>query len=53
MALSFRHFLMPSTLYGFGYLDALREVYADGGIHEDAIPDESQKKRFNVLYPRE
>lgn len=47
------HFLMPSTLAGFGYLDALREVFTEGGAHEDLKPTDRQKSRFNVLYPRE
>ena len=47
------HFLMPSTLAGFGYLEALREVFTDGGAHEDAVPAEHQKSRFNVLFPRD
>jgi hypothetical protein len=47
------HFLMPSTLAGFGYLDALRDVFTDGGAHEDAVPTEQQKSRFTVLFPRD
>jgi hypothetical protein len=47
------HFLMPSTLAGFGYLDAMREVFTPGGAHEDVKPTDAQKRRFNVLYPRD
>jgi hypothetical protein len=47
------HFLMPSTLAGFGYLDALRDVFTEGGDHEDAAPGERQRSRFTTLYPRE
>ena len=47
------HFLMPSTLAGFGYLDALREVFTEDGPHEDAKPNEEQKQRFGVLYPKD
>jgi hypothetical protein len=47
------HFLMPSNLAGFGYLDAIRNVFADGAVHDDPIPSEAQKGRFNVLYPKE
>jgi hypothetical protein len=47
------HFLMPSSLAGFGYLDALRDVFTPGGLHEDAKPTEQQKRRFTILYPRE
>jgi hypothetical protein len=44
---------MPSTLTGFGYLDAMREVFAGGGAHEDVKPTAQQKSRFTVLYPRD
>ncbi len=47
------HFLMPSALAGFGYLDALRDVFAEGGVHEDVKPTDRQKSRFNVLFPRD
>ncbi len=47
------HFLMPSTLVGFGYVDALREVFTVGGAHEDLRPTDPQKRRFGVLYPRD
>ena len=47
------HFLMPSTLAGFGYLDALREVFTAGGLHEDAKPNEPQQRRFGVLDPKD
>ncbi len=47
------HFLMPSFLVGFGYLDALRDTFTRGGAHADAVPDEHQKRRFTVLFPRD
>jgi hypothetical protein len=47
------HFLMPSALAGFGYLDALREVFVVGGAHEDLAPTEQQKRRFTALYPKD
>ncbi|HEY3319432.1 MAG TPA: glycoside hydrolase family 99-like domain-containing protein [Planctomycetota bacterium] len=47
------HFLMPSNLAGFGYVDALRDVFTAGGPHEDAKPTEKQTQRFGVLYPRD
>jgi len=47
------HFLMPSTLAGFGYLDALREVFTNGGAHRDAVPNAGQRRRFTVLYPKD
>lgn len=47
------HFLMPSTLAGFGYLDALRDVFTAGGPHADAVPTPNQKARFTALFPKE
>ena len=47
------HFLMPSTLAGFGYLDALRSVFTNGGAHQDAAPNAHQKRRFTVLFPKD
>ena len=47
------HFIMPSNLHGFGYLDALREVYTTNPPHKDCKPTEKQKSRFTVLFPKE
>jgi hypothetical protein len=47
------HFLMPSSLAGFGYVDALREVFTDGAAHQDAVPSAREKERFTVLYPKD
>ncbi len=47
------NFLMPSALAGFGYLDALRDVFTAGGPHTDIAPTERQKRRFNALYPKD
>ncbi len=47
------HFIMPSNLAGFGYVDAIREVFYGGGPHHDQVPTKAQKSRFNVLYPRD
>jgi hypothetical protein len=46
------HFMMPSNRAGFGYLDALREVFTQGGSHQDVVPTEGQKRRFTVLFPK-
>ncbi len=46
-------FLMPSNLHGFGYLDALREVFTAGGAHTDLSPTEAQKSRFDYFYRTE
>lgn len=47
------HFLMPSSLAGFGYVDALREVFTNGTKHTDIPPTDAQKKRFTVLFPKD
>ncbi|MHB8974377.1 MAG: glycoside hydrolase family 99-like domain-containing protein [Pirellulaceae bacterium] len=47
------HFLMPSNLAGFGYVDALRDVFTRGGPHSDPVPGEPQKRRFTALFPQE
>ncbi len=47
------HFLLPNASGGFGYLDAMREVFGGGGAHEDVKPTDQQKRRFTVLYPKD
>lgn len=46
------HFIMPSSLGGFGYVDALRNVFTDLPEHIDDIPTDKQKARLDILYPR-
>jgi hypothetical protein len=45
------HFLMPSGLHGFEYLDALRSTFTTGGNHTDSQPTLAQTNRINVLFP--
>jgi hypothetical protein len=45
-------FIMPSSQAGFGYLDALRQVFTSGGSHIELVPTDTQKRRFTVLYPK-
>ncbi len=47
------HYLNPSNLYGFGFLDTLREHFTKSGIddHTDVKPTENQVSRLQVLYP--
>ncbi|MFP2905002.1 carbohydrate binding domain-containing protein [Pyxidicoccus sp. 3LFB2] len=45
------HFLMPTGLNGFGYLDSLRGAFTAGGLHAHTLPTQAQKNRINVLYP--
>jgi hypothetical protein len=47
------HYLMPSSLAGFGYIDALREVFTNDSNHVDIAPTDLQKKRFTMLYPKD
>jgi hypothetical protein len=47
------HVIMPSDIHGFDYLDAIREVFTDGGPPKDLKPTEEQKRRFNILFPRD
>lgn len=41
------HYINPSKLNGFGYLDVIREVFSDGGEHTDDVPTEEQRERYN------
>ena len=45
--------MLPNTSAGFGYLDALRDVFGGGGAHGDVKPTALQKRRFTVLYPKD
>ncbi|RED54415.1 Ig-like domain-containing protein [Cohnella lupini] len=45
------HFLMPAGLSGFGYVDAIRDVFAGSASHTDIVPTQAQKDRIGVLYP--
>lgn len=44
-------YVMPTDLNGFGYLDGIRDAFTVGGEHEDVVPTDKQKDRFNNLYP--
>ncbi|WP_173218696.1 OmpL47-type beta-barrel domain-containing protein [Paenibacillus alba] len=45
------HFIMPAGLAGFGYVDAIRNVFGDSASHIDSVPTQAQKDRINTLYP--
>mgnify|MGYP000598444925 CR=1 FL=1 len=45
------HYIMPAGLDGFGYVDAIRNVFTSGVYHVDAQPTDVQKNRINTLYP--
>lgn len=44
------HFFMPSEVYGFGYMDAVRNVFGDGSEHTDEKPDAVEQRRFGWFY---
>ena len=48
------HFISPTAHNGFGYLDVIRKVFtnADESTHNDVVPTEAQKTRFNQIYPK-
>jgi hypothetical protein len=45
------HYILPTKGTGFGYIDAIRNVFAGGGEHQDALLTQNQLDRINVLYP--
>lgn len=46
------HFFMPAELYGFKYLDAIRNVFTDNFPHTDVRPTEKQLSRLETMYPK-
>lgn len=46
------HFINPTGICGFGYLDVIREVFTQAGTHEDVIPTRVQRERIGRLYPQ-
>lgn len=47
------HYIMPTPLYGFGYLDAVRAVFAPDNACENIVPTEAQKARIGTLFPKD
>ncbi|RXZ80395.1 hypothetical protein EBB07_18735 [Paenibacillaceae bacterium] len=45
------HFILPTGLHEFGYLDAIRNVFTEGGAHANVVPAAVQKDRIRGLYP--
>lgn len=46
------HFFAPSTKEGFGYLNAIRDVFTEGGEKKDEVrPSELSVARMEALYP--
>ena len=46
-------YMMPSGVHGFGYLDALREVFCENTPHADVVPNQNQLDRVNIMYPQD
>lgn len=47
-------YLMPCEKnQGFGYLDAVREIYTKGEKHEDIVPDDTQLAQIGHAYPQD
>jgi len=46
------HFLMPTNLYGFDYLDAVREVFTENEEHMEERPTQQSLMRMQQLYPK-
>jgi len=45
------HFLLPSELAGFGYLEAVRAVFGERSGPVNTAPTPGQRDRITVLYP--
>jgi hypothetical protein len=41
-------YIEPHRQFGFGYLDALREVFAGGGKHQDLVPEQVGRGPYEV-----
>jgi len=46
-------YMMPSGVHGFGYLDALREVFLEDVPHADIAPNQDQLDRLCLLHPQD
>lgn len=44
------HYFMPAEIHGFGYMDAVRNVFGDGTEHTDVKPDALEQRRFGWFY---
>ena len=47
------HYFMPTYLYGFSYLDAVREVFGgDSSEHTDYVPNYTEQRRYGTMYTK-
>jgi hypothetical protein len=45
------HYIVPHRQYGFGYLDAIREVFTDAPAkHDDVVPEDVGRGPYDTLY---
>ena len=44
------HYLLPYTEYGFGYLDAIANVFTESAEHEDLLPGDFGKGNYDAPY---
>lgn len=44
------HYLAPFTEYGFGYLDAIARVFAEGNAHDNLLPADIGKGGYDAPY---
>lgn len=47
------HYICPAGMNGFGYLDAVRNVFCGESEHKDLVPTKNQLARINVLYQQD
>ena len=46
------HYIFPNRKYGFGYLDAIRNVFATNATaHKDVTPEDIGRGPYNKLFP--
>ena len=46
-------YIHPTNLNRFGYLDSVRSVFCKDVPHTDVAPSENQKKRINIMHPKD
>lgn len=44
------HFLLPTPMEGFGYLDAVKAIFNADGLADETPPTSAQKHRLDVLH---
>ena len=47
------HYINPSNLYGFGFLDTLKKVLTANPVHTDLKPTENQVSRLQIMAPKD